>query len=390
MKKIRCTHIINLVLILLSTSILIWITNLPGFIGLCRWNPIYYIILKTLWITVFLLIILFILSIIDFKNKRITKFSKIASLIISSFLTTFLLGMFLYLVIPTFSKIDNKYLINEISATNLNYNNDDKLSFAVSSDPHWGSENSKTNITTQILNNINLQDYDAFLCLGDVSELGSTESYYKMAVEDIKENLDDTPMHVVLGNHDALINGTKYFKKYFQRDLDNFYSRFDYDNIHIITLNLLWDAKEFDAKQEQWLINQLENIPQEDITIVLSHCFAYSSGYKDINTDRNWYDNEDVINKVTPILEKYNVELMISGHNHLMELLKNNNTNYVVVGTMGGKLDSERDYISPKSVWLDTENYGYMDLQVNGDYLDLTFKDQNGKDLYTTKIENNN
>jgi UDP-2,3-diacylglucosamine pyrophosphatase LpxH len=389
MKKLRSTHIVNLVLIILSAIILIWITNLPGFIGLCRWNPIYSTILITLWVTVFILVLLFIISLIDFKNKKITKIGKVTSLIISSLLTIFLLGMFLYLVIPTFSKVEDRYLINEINGKNLNINGDSKLSFAVSSDPHWGSENSNTQVTNQILRDINNQDYDAFLCLGDISELGSTQSYYKDATTDIKENLGNMPIHVVLGNHDALINGTQYFKKYFQRDLDNFYSRFDYDNIHIITLNLLWDAKQFDKKQETWLIEQLESIPKEDMTIVLSHCFAYSSGYKDINTGKNWFDNEDVINEVTPILEKYNVELMISGHNHLMELLKNNNTHYAVVGTMGGKLDSERDYTSPNSIWLDTENYGYMDLEVYRDYLEITFKDQNSNSLYSTRIENN-
>lgn len=160
-------------------------------------------------------------------------------------------------------------------------------------------------------------------------------------------------------------------------------------HIHIITLDLLWDAEEFDASQKKWLIEQLEEIPANDMTIILSHCFGYCSGYVNPETNVEWYDNKDVIEKVSTLIEEYNVELMLSGHNHLMELLKHGNTHYGIIGTMGGILDQTSDYISPQSVWLNNHTYGWLDIQVYKNSLDLTYKDYTGKNLYNITINNN-
>ncbi|MFA7107663.1 MAG: metallophosphoesterase, partial [Sphaerochaetaceae bacterium] len=295
---------------------------------------------------------------------------------------------FVYLEIPTFTEPKESYAINELDNNSLS-SEKEPLSFAVASDPHWGSERSNKEARQQILETIGSSNYDAFLCLGDISEMGSTESYYTIAAKEFQDNLNGMPLHVVLGNHDALINGTGVFKKYFQKEKENFYNRIDIGNLHIITLNLLWDADEFDKTQKQWLIEQLEEIPQADMTIVLSHCFGYSSGYFDQDTGKNWFDNQDIIENVDSLIEEYNVELMISGHNHLMELLKHENTHYSIIGTMGGILDSTSNYTSPQSIWMDNQTYGWLDIQAYENYLELTYKDQNGKDLYKATINNN-
>jgi len=389
MKKIKNIQIVNIILILVSTFVLLWVTNLHGFTGLCRWNPLYNKILISLWSFDILIIILFFVSLIKFKNLKNKKIFKWISLIISSLLALITIGLFLALIIPTFSKVEINNTVIEIESDNLLRENEPLLKLAISSDPHWGSENSNEEARTQIIKTIGASNYDGFFCLGDVAEIGSTYSSYDLALKDFDENLNKTPIHVVLGNHDALINGTVFFKKYFQKNHENFYSRIDYDNLHIITLDLLWDAKEFDKKQKAWLIKQLEEIPQGDMVIVLSHCFGYCSGYKDPETGKEWYDNKDIIENVDSILEKYNVELVLSGHNHLMEFLKHNNTSYSIVGTMGGVLDRVSEYHSPQSVWLDNTHFGYLDLQVYKDYLKLTYKDQNGQDLYSTIVNNN-
>ncbi len=389
MKKIKKLNIINIILILISTFILIWIINLHGLSGLCRWNPKYKKIIYLLLFLNILIISIFAFSFVSFKNKKIVKAIKIISITLSSIICLSFISLFLYFTIPVISKTDNKYILNEVNIENDLKLQEPLLSLAVSSDPHWGSENSNKEARDEILKNIGLANYDAFLCLGDVAEIGSSESFYQLAANDFEKFLNNTPLHVVLGNHDALINGTGVFKKYFQKKQDNFYNQIDYDNLHIITLDLLWDAKEFDKTQEQWLISQLEDIKREDITIVLSHCYGYCSGYEDLETSLKWYDNKDVIEKVTPIIEKYDVELMLSGHNHLMELLKNKNTYYGIIGTMGGILDRKSDYISPQSIWLNNEDFGWLDIQVYSNYLELTYKNYKGENLYTTVVENN-
>lgn len=388
MKKIKPAQIVNVVLIVVSTMVLLWMLNLMGFSAFCRWVPFYNNIFVGLWLFDLLLLILFILSILKLKKEKITKIFKLISLILSSIFTLIMLGSFIFLVSPGLSKVESGYTLNELGNNTL-INSEGPISLAVASDPHWGSERSNKEARQQIIENIGSSNYDAFLCLGDISEMGSTEANYKTAVKAFQENLNETPLHVVLGNHDALINGTGVFKKYFQKDKENFYNRIDLEGLHIITLNLLWDAEEFDKTQKQWLIEQLEDISQDDITIVLSHCFGYSSGYLDQDTGKNWFDNPDVIEEVDSLIEKYNVELMISGHNHLMELLKHENTHYAVIGTMGGILDSVSNYTSPQSIWMNNQTYGWLDIQVYQNYLELTYKDQSGKDIYKATLDNN-
>jgi len=388
MKKIKTVQIVNIVLIVLSTIVLLWMKNLMGFSAFCRWVPFYNKIFMGLWIFDLLILALFIISILKLKKEIITKIFKWISLVLASIFTLIMLGLFVFLEIPVLTSAEEGYTINSIDNNTL-LNDKEPLSLAVASDPHWGSERSNEKARQQIIENIGSSNYDAFLCLGDISEMGSTEANYKTAVKTFQENLNGTPVHVVLGNHDALINGTGVFKKYFQKDQENFYNRIDFENLHIITLNLLWDAEEFDKNQKQWLIEQLEDIPQDDMTIILSHCFGYSSGYLDQDTGKNWFDNEDVIEKVDSLIEKYNVELMISGHNHLMELLKHENTHYAIIGTMGGILDSVSDYTSPQSIWMNNQTYGWLDLQVYQNRLELIYKDQTGKDLYKATIQNN-
>ena len=388
MKKIKTVQIVNIVLLVISTIILFWLKNLMGFSAFCKWVPNYNKIFMILCFFDLLVIILFIISILKLRNEKITKIFKWISLTLASILTLSMLGLFVFLEIPNFTKPEENYKINELGNNTL-LSEKEPLSLAVASDPHWGSERSNKEARQQIIENIGASNYDAFLCLGDISEMGSTEANYKTAVKAFQENLNGMPLHVVLGNHDALINGTVVFKKYFQKNQDNFYNRIDFENLHIITLNLLWDADEFDKTQKQWLINQLEDIPQQDMTIILSHCFGYCSGYIDKDTGKNWFDNKDVIEKVDTLIEKYNVEFMISGHNHLMELLKHENTTYGIIGTMGGILDSPLDYTSPQSIWVNNQTFGWLDIQVYKNYLELTYKDQNGKDLYKATVNNN-
>ncbi|OJF76612.1 MAG: hypothetical protein BKP49_06450 [Treponema sp. CETP13] len=197
------------------------------------------------------------------------------------------------------------------------------------------------------------------------------------------------PILTVFGNHDALINGGVQFKKYFQTKQDKYYYRFDEGNLHIIVLNLLWDSQDFNREQKNWLIQQLESIPQEDIVITLHHAYGYASGYVDPHSGMLWYDIPDMINNVDTLLESYNVELDLAGHNHFFQYLINKNTSYGIVGQMGGIQDLDKDYTSPKSIWYDNTNFGFLGIDIYDNHLELNYKDQRGKVLYSTTINNN-
>lgn len=237
MKKINKIQIINILLILISTLILLWITNLHGFLGLCRWNPKYKTILVSLWVFDLINLIIFGISFSNFKKIKKIKLFNWISIFTSSVLALLLIAMYIAFIIPVLSKSTNEYFFTEVATENKLNDEEPLLSLAVSSDPHWGSENSNNDVRTQILKNIGQANYDAFLCLGDIAEIGSTESFYEEASSEFDKYLNGTPIHVVLGNHDALINGTVVFKKYFQKNHDNYYSRIDYDDFHMYMIH---------------------------------------------------------------------------------------------------------------------------------------------------------
>ena len=59
---------------------------------------------------------------------------------------------------------------------------------------------------------------------------------------------------------------------------------------------------------------QLASIPKDDWKIVVGHGFYYASG--SITDGWKWYDNPETINKLTPLFEKYGVDMVFSGHDH--------------------------------------------------------------------------
>lgn len=93
--------------------------------------------------------------------------------------------------------------------------------------------------------------------------------------------------------------------------------------------------------------------------------------------------------EISPILEEAGVDLVISGHNHFMEYLErprkisDSKTGYVIIGTMEGKLDPERDYVSPYSMWYEGNQFGFLDLSIFENHLELIFRDDMGKPLYS-------
>ena len=99
-----------------------------------------------------------------------------------------------------------------------------------------------------------------------------------------------------------------------------------------------------------------------------------------------WYDDKDMIDKLVPLFEKYHVNLVFSGHNHMLELLQKNNITYVVCGAFGGLPDPERSYISPASIWYMANQSAFMDVTVSQDTATLIFRDPDYKELKSLTV----
>ncbi len=267
------------------------------------------------------------------------------------------------------------------------------LRFAVGSDSHFGAGGSRPDLVRKMLNQIMIPQnkYDYFFILGDIVEYGFVNNQWQEAFKAFSETLSSIPAKFSAGNHDTLFTGIRSYRQYLhppevEIDSGNFlWHRFDVGDIHFIILNVEWSAESITEAQLKWLENELQNIPKNDWTIVLNHGFYYASG----STIRgwNWFDNPETINRITPLLEKYDVDIVFSGHAHQMEILEKAGITYVITGTFGGVPDNTRTYISPASLWYTSGKYGYVDVTIEPDIAKIIFRDPDGLEINSYNIQ---
>jgi hypothetical protein len=272
--------------------------------------------------------------------------------------------------------------------------------FGVSGDAHFGagmstSQSGDPNVMRNILKYVTEPQnrFHSFFIVGDLVNMGSTNADWQGAIETLAPFACGVPLRSVLGNHDTLINGAPHYLAYFYPDGmetplgTRLYYRIDSGRVHFIMLEMLWGVESFSAEQRAWFVKQMESIPSDDWTIVMLHSMVYSSG--SVFNGYAWYDPVDMVQQVAPLLEKYKADLVISGHNHDIEFLQKNGVSYAVIGGFGGKLDPVASYKSPASVWYLPNQYGFMDVTVRPDTLELVFRDPNGNELKTFSIGKN-
>ncbi len=292
-------------------------------------------------------------------------------------------------------KTDNEYMYAVNSQKPVWFrtppNDGQPIWFAAGGDAHVGDKASNPAATKALMAQIAkpTNGYDAFFLLGDMVQLGSDDSMWRHAATEFAPYTRSIPTVVLPGNHDTMLGGLPLFEKYQkptgQSTGKDLWQRIDIGNTHFLLLDLEWELQTYTLEQKTWLIDELETIPEDEWTIVMSHTFYYSSGA--FENGWSWYDNKTVIDELSPVFEKYDVDIVMSGHKHDNELLKKNGVTYVVSGAMGGEPHNKLTYRSPASVWLKTGAYAFADVTVNKDLATISFIDQNGKPLYRTTIK---
>jgi UDP-2,3-diacylglucosamine pyrophosphatase LpxH len=201
------------------------------------------------------------------------------------------------------------------------------------------------------------------------------------------------PVKYAVGNHDTLLGGLNRWENYCDpagmtlQTGTQLWQRIDVGNVHFLVLDLEWSAESFTQAQSDWLNRQLASIPQNDWKIVIGHGFYYASG--SIVQDWKWYDNPETINKLTPIFDKYGVDMVFSGHDHQLELLQKSGVSYVICGTFGGLPEPPRQYTSPESVWYADDDYAFADVTINGNSANLVFRDADNQVIKSFVIPKN-
>jgi 3',5'-cyclic AMP phosphodiesterase CpdA len=234
--------------------------------------------------------------------------------------------------------------------------------------------------------------FDMFFYLGDLVEYGFQDDQWQEAFKALSTATSVIPSRLAAGNHDTLFSGFGNYMDYCNpegsgAETASPWYRIDAGDIHFLILDVEWSAESYMDAQASWLEDQLQSIPADDWTIVMSHGFYYASG--SYSNGWNWYDNPETIDAVTPLFNEYGVDVVFSGHVHQLELLDNSGVTYCICGAFGGLPDPERVYTSPSSLWYVNGQYAFIDVSIEGDSCTLIFRSAAFEPLYTIAIDKN-
>jgi 3',5'-cyclic AMP phosphodiesterase CpdA len=148
--------------------------------------------------------------------------------------------------------------------------------------------------------------YDFVIMLGDNIYGGSKAKDFELKFQNPYKPLLDAgiPFYACLGNHD---NPNERQYKPFNMNGESYYT-YKKGNVRFFVL----DSNYMDPKQLAWLESQLKSSPTSDWKICYFHHPLYSSG-------RFHGPATDVRQVLEPLLIKYGVNVVFSGHEHVYE-----------------------------------------------------------------------
>ena len=168
---------------------------------------------------------------------------------------------------------------------------------------------------------------DFWLTTGDNAYKSGTNIQFQKAFFEPYENiLRNIPVWPAYGNHDA--RRWAFFNIFslpqqaesggVPSGTENYYS-FDYGNIHFIFLDSQDTNRDADGRMARWLTTDLKanSLPW---TIAVFHHPPYSKGSH--NSDKRSDSDgrlHDMRENFIPILERYDVDLVLTGHSHVYE-----------------------------------------------------------------------
>jgi acid phosphatase type 7 len=162
---------------------------------------------------------------------------------------------------------------------------------------------------------------------GDLVESGSNLALWDIYFSTIRDLAKNVPYYTTLGNHEG--NSQNYYDLLYLpsgggQDNEQWYS-FDYGNSHIISLD---SNIRYNADQLKWLENDLaQSADKFQWIFVFFHNPPYSSSShgSEFATLTDWIK----------LFEKYGVDMVFNGHDHVYERSVNNGIQYVIAGSGG-------------------------------------------------------
>ncbi len=239
----------------------------------------------------------------------------------------------------------------------------------------------------QVANQMQRFDPDFILHTGDIAyDVGSVEQYLSSVFLPYQSLFAQVPFYGSIGNHDFATADAAPYKSFFEtphsyNGTEDYYA-FDYDDVHIISLNANMDYS-VGSDQYTWLRADLKasHNRHDRWTIVFFHQPVYSSGH---------HGSEPGMAEIlTPLFENYGVDIVLNGHDHDYERNETvDGVDYLVTG--GGGANSlytqEHPELNPYSkIFIST--YHFVSLTVYKRYIQIQAVDNTGQVIDQFKIK---
>jgi len=217
----------------------------------------------------------------------------------------FLVGFFLMAIFFLFYAFFDRSFTPVVGPKQITKNPTEKIKFLVFGDSGSGSNEQK--ILARLMEK---ESPDLILHTGDLAyERGTPMELKEKALFIYQKLFDQASFYPVLGNHDYLTQNGQPFLDIFKLPGNERYYFFSVGKNLFIALDSNALLDEAPNKMLSWLEQTLSrNVTSYQWVFVYFHHPAYSTGSH--GSDKRVQD------KIVPILEKYSVDMVFSGHDH--------------------------------------------------------------------------
>lgn len=235
---------------------------------------------------------------------------------------------------------------------------------------------------------------DNFYPRGISKEAGLADPQFSGVFENILAPSLDAPFYVVLGNHDFMGDAeaqVEYSRKNPKWILPGYYYFKRFQASDFSTCVWFLDTEHFSAQrsQNEWLVESLTSEgPLCRWKIVIGHHPIFDVGEYD--------DDAALIASLLPILNSFNVNLYISGHEHQSQVMYNpmfSPVTFIVSGITQEIRSKIQKPDHPLFVWSDAKKIAFLELVITSENLVYSFHRSAGgraaPPLYTGTMKSN-
>jgi 3',5'-cyclic AMP phosphodiesterase CpdA len=198
---------------------------------------------------------------------------------------------------------------------------------------------------------------DAILFLGDIAYRSGTAGQLQKRFFDVYGPLiQRVPVYAAIGNHDNRTHQGRAFEEAFILPGNERWYSFNLGDVHFVVL----DTTRIGPEQAEWLDADLAHDKQR-FTVVIGHHPPFTSASRG--------GSAGFVKWFVPVLTRHEVELVITGHDHVYERRKPvGGTVYIISGGGGQKL--HRSVPQPGTARYVLAHH-YLVLEAHADYLRL-------------------